>query len=323
VKTIFFNTGWMRFYKGLTEEDNIKGGGSHVDKHGEGGEIYNFQDRGGITYGYVQPARGIINIDRLGAGPNDDHIENVLVIWIAKNPNGNGSRIVGWHRNAIVYREVQAKQFRISGKQTSLPYFVKTDTRNCHLLDVDERVFEVPRKTKGGLGQSNVWYADSESSKPIRKQMLDYVERGKVPKTKNRKRKKKASSGYIDPEKGKKIEESAVSIAANYYEDLGYSVESREGDNIGWDLDVFRGIEELKVEVKGNMNPEISFELTPNEYNNMKSDLVAYRIAVVSNAISDSPILRIFSYTPETNKWMSKDRRILSFTDIIGARVKS
>ena len=40
-RMIFFNIGWMKFYRGL-KGDKITGGGENVDRFGEGGEMYNF-----------------------------------------------------------------------------------------------------------------------------------------------------------------------------------------------------------------------------------------------------------------------------------------
>jgi len=319
VKAIFFNVGWMRFYRGL-DNDSIVGGGSHVDKYGEGGEIYNFLDREGITYGYVQPARGVINIDRLGASHDDPYIDDILVVWIATKP-GAGPRIVGWYKHATVYRKVQTLQVKDKDKYHFVHYFVKAKTKDCHWNDYDERVFAIPRRVKGGLGQSNVWFADSKESLKIKKEIIDYIENGTIPKQRTIITSRGGYKGSLDYETRKKIEKTAVKIVTMYYRKLGYTVESREKDNIGWDLDVQRGKDKLKVEVKGNKNEGVYFELSPNEYENMLKDKCNYRIAVVSKALSANPKLRIFSFTPERDEWISKDGRVLHFTEIKAAKV--
>ncbi|SQC01503.1 hypothetical protein [Clostridium tetanomorphum] len=39
------------------------------------------------------------------SGENKDSLEEVLVIWVAKRPNDKvGGRIIGWYKNATVYR---------------------------------------------------------------------------------------------------------------------------------------------------------------------------------------------------------------------------
>ena len=54
-KILFANIGWMKRYRGHSNSDKIKGGGSYNpdDKH----EAFNFQDVNGHCYGYVQPTK--------------------------------------------------------------------------------------------------------------------------------------------------------------------------------------------------------------------------------------------------------------------------
>ena len=46
---------------------------------------------------------------------------------------------------------------------------------NAKLLPVDERILEIPRQVKGGMGQSNEWYADKPEGVPIVKKVLQLV----------------------------------------------------------------------------------------------------------------------------------------------------
>ena len=67
------------------------------------GSLAPYEDQ---IYGYVRlpHKRGKININKLGAQKDDSYIENMNVIWTAKDPWG-GTCIVGWYKNATVYRE--------------------------------------------------------------------------------------------------------------------------------------------------------------------------------------------------------------------------
>jgi len=111
---IFLRIGWMDHYQGLNSGDNIKGGGAFVAQHGFGHEIFNFRPWNGHVYGYVQPTGAAhnaesdrtINIDRLGAGKDDTSISGVLAVWAATRPQG-GTVIVGWYKNATVFRDWQ------------------------------------------------------------------------------------------------------------------------------------------------------------------------------------------------------------------------
>ena len=70
----------MKSYQGFTTGDNsITGGGSYVQEHGFGHEIFNFSVYEGHMYGYVQP-KDSIGLERLGASKNDTNIDGVLAI---------------------------------------------------------------------------------------------------------------------------------------------------------------------------------------------------------------------------------------------------
>ena len=102
--TIFYcRIGWMERYSGIINNDKPIHGGSYT-KDNIGHEVYNFLECDGRYYGYVENKS--IHIERLGASRNDDKIDNVLVIWFAKAPKG-GQKIVGWYKNATVYRHRQ------------------------------------------------------------------------------------------------------------------------------------------------------------------------------------------------------------------------
>ena len=182
-RMIFLNVGWMERYDGL-DDDQITRGGSWVDNHGYGHEIFNFRPFLGAMYGYVQ-VPGSINIDRLGASPRDLSINDVLAIWVATNPGGR-TYIVGWYEGATVYREAQRPP---SGADRMIPldlaidedigsqatYRVSAPERNCVLLPSNERIFEIPRGDQG-IGRSNLWYADAPANTRFRDQVVEYVQ---------------------------------------------------------------------------------------------------------------------------------------------------
>ena len=94
----------MERYKGLQDGDEIIGGGSYVKIEGCGHEVCNFAEVNGTLYGYVQPPGSQIDIDRLGAQPDDDEISNITVVWTATRPTG-GTAVIGWYKNATVFRK--------------------------------------------------------------------------------------------------------------------------------------------------------------------------------------------------------------------------
>jgi hypothetical protein len=168
-KMIFFNIGWMNYYRGNTDEDPIKKGGQYVDENGHGYEIWNFLPFNGRMYGYVQPVgKGdyfsrSIDIDKLGA-PKQNSVDNVLSVWLASHPEKGGTWVIGWYENSTVYRiyqEAPIDSNRNFGDSKNFGYWVTAKEEDCVCLPVDERALQAPRG-KGGIGQSNVWYAQRQ-----------------------------------------------------------------------------------------------------------------------------------------------------------------
>jgi len=314
---IFFNVGWMDKYDGLAK---IRGGGAYVKKHGFGHERLNFKPYDGFVYGFVQVKAGI-HIERLGAGKADSSIDDVLVVWTANDPN-SGTYIVGWYDHATVYRIWQAPpdgSNRIH-KGEPLGYYAKAKQENCKRLPFDERNFPLPRRQKGGFGQANVWFADHPSNVALKQAVLEFVSSRKLQAA------SKPASGanrswQPDPWKRKKVEDKAIARTIQHYEALGYIVDSREKDNLGWDLEATRESKSLKLEVKGLSGSELLIELTPNEYQRMRQHETSYRICVVTEALSEKPSLKVFAFSPERNAWEDEDGNSLIIKEVVSARM--
>jgi hypothetical protein len=183
----------MENYQGITDTDKLINGGKYVDDYKVGGEIYNFKNFNGFCYGYVQPVSkkdnisgGTININELGAHSSDEFITGVDVILTAYRPKSkthkSGTVVVGWYKNATVYRNKQKghpKRFYDIQKQL-FGYRFKTEFHNATLLPEDERNLFVPiagglNGIKGGLGQSNVWYALNSNKSELISQFKEDV----------------------------------------------------------------------------------------------------------------------------------------------------
>jgi hypothetical protein len=328
--TIFLRIGWMSRYRGLTVGDEIKGGGAFVAEHGYGHEIFNFRPFEGRVYGYVQPPGTAYNdqpgsgidLQRLGAGRGDDSLSGVLAVWVATPPEG-GSVIIGWYKNATVYRHWQKPP---AGAQrthagSDFGYYVSGASEDATLLPLDERVFEVPRG-RGGMGQANIWYADNAETHPqFRREVRAYVATRNLPKS-------SPTAGeptrQLDPFLRQQVERAAVARTVTYYTGLGYHVSSVEKDNLGWDLNAVHPIRnaDLKLEVKGLSGWETCVEVTPNEYARMREHRGVYRLCVVTNSLS-TPRLAIFSYSAESQRWEDQDGRVLVIEEIVAARCRA
>lgn len=297
---LFCNVGWMEKYQGLRSGDRITGGGAYVNKEGRGHEVCNFSSDQETLYGYVQTPGEQINIDRMGAQSNADTIDGVTVVWTAGPPSG-GTVIVGWYKDATVFRNYQKfSEVPAAQSQNGIDgYWISAPFSKATLLPVDSRVFEIPRGVKGGIGQSNVWYADSTASANLVKKVRALIAAG----GKTASRKKRKHGNAQDQEKKARVEKAAIRACCTHYENIGYDVESVERDNVGWDLVAKSGRLSLRIEVKGLSGAEFSIELTPNEYNAFSQQAGDYRLAVVVDALK-SPSLSICRYSTERAAWV-------------------
>lgn len=302
MRILFCNIGWMEKYEGQTDSDQIIGGGSYVKENGIGHEVCNFRKVNGRVYGYVR-VNGDINLNRIDENNQGKFLDKVLVVWLATRPEGN-TVIVGWYNNAIVFEELQTFEEipALQAKNGISRYLIETAAKDAVLLPVDARTCIIPRaKTnpeQGGLGQSNIWYADQERNIPIIQNVIDFIKRKESFSSIAVKRKSKP-----DQERKIKVEQTAIQVCRSHFEELGYEVKSVEKENLGWDLVATNGKSELRIEVKGLSGSNFLVELTPNEYKVFLKKKGDYRLAVVVNAL-DEPKLSICRYSLERNKWI-------------------
>ena len=189
---IFLRTGWMKDYRGVTKDDQIHGGGKFVEENGFGHEMYNFLPFNGRMYGYCRNTLGGksggyvhgagIKLERLGAAKNDLQLNGVLVVWLARPPQAP-TKIVGWYRNATVYRHWQeappGSNRDFNGELVG--FHTSAAEADATLLPPASRSFEIPAKGPGIIGQANVWYADDPATAAIRKQVLRFIKEYSFP----------------------------------------------------------------------------------------------------------------------------------------------
>ena len=316
---VFLNVAWMEFYNGIQGKDQeLSGGGSYVDEYGYGFEIFNFREIEGKVYGYVKPG-GANNLVRLGAKQKDEFVSDITAVFTAKYKDG-GTFIVGWYRNATLYKHYQESIFEERKyRGQNIGYYVVANAQDATLLSIDERLAlpKIPRRIKGGMGQSNIWYADAKIKEitAFRNQILKYINEYDQARAIARCSHKKNN----DAELKKEIENIAVRIVTEYYSKIGYLVKSVEKDNVGWDLEITHNKITLKVEVKGTSSKDISVILTSNEYSKMNQYINQYRLGIVTNCL-DTPELHIFSYSDEMNGWVDLQGNLLQIEQVISAR---
>lgn len=169
----------MDYYRGVTETDIPVNGGSHIDETGEGGECYNFSpvymNGEEICLGYVMliGTATQICLENIVGGDfnkNDTKAEGVTVVWCAKSGKTNTTQVVGFYKNATVYRTPQKvdvfdKFNNFCGEQ----YFnFKAKKEDCVLLPRKERDIRkkwyIPLSGNYGydfgFGRSHIWLAN-------------------------------------------------------------------------------------------------------------------------------------------------------------------
>lgn len=315
---LFCNIGWMIEYQGVTEADKIVGGGSYVKIEKRGHEVCNFVSAHGHVYGYVQPRGGQIRIERIGAGIDDEEISGVDVVFTARRPGRGGTVIVGWYRNATVFRRPQRKKWLSSMHQRNGvdAYWISAKESDATLLAPDRRNVVVPRG-EGGMGQSNVWYADAEG-------VSDWVARVRHLINGRTIARNPRPPRSADPLKKAQVEKAAIIAVTSHYQELGYEVVSVEQECLGWDLEASEASIKLLLEVKGLSGTELVVELTPNEYKQMSGQNKAdFRLCVVTNALID-PSLLIFSLNHVSGEWVSEvGGMVLNIREKVGAVVSA
>ncbi|MCI9069740.1 hypothetical protein [Clostridium sp.] len=181
MRILFCNIAWMKCYNGV-ENEEPKNGGSWVKENKYAIECHNFTPcDDGMYRGYVCTKsnggnRNQLHIERFeGITKEDDVAKNVLVIWVAKRNINKNNTIVGWYKNATIFRNYQ---WRDNGEQ----YNIIAKLEDCILLPTEcNRNKVVPRAGKEGysygMGQANVWFAQGNDDKEKKyvENMINYI----------------------------------------------------------------------------------------------------------------------------------------------------
>src|SRR5579859_748078 len=318
---IFLNVSWMSKYQGLSG-DTISGGFGYVATHGYGSEIFNFKPYRGKMYGFARVPHNSIKLEKLGAVNGRAFVNGVLVVWVAK------SKIIGWYQNATVFRHAQLPPNGAGRvfKGHQIKFNVVARKQDCRLLDPDARLFPVPRaKERAHVMGRYLWYAEGQSNRLFRERIKrDIANRG-LWKT----RKQSIHSGGMphqpDPLKRERVERSAVLLATEHFKKLGYTVNSVEADNVGWDLNATyeKTKSFLRLEVKGLSGKNVVVELTPQEYQMMLKHKDSYRICVGTRCLEDAhKALRVFAYHEGSESWRDSDDLPLRIEERKSARLR-
>ena len=199
MKVLFCRIAYMKNYKGINcneqspdydvpQGNNIK----YVNETKDGHERYNFLPKDdGYCYGFVETGfrnenlndltqRNTIHIEYIEdceSMKKEDFVDGVLVVWCS--PMDYLGCVVGWYKNATVYRKRQQQN---KWEDTDGYHIkVKASKENVVLLSKEERssgkwnAFYC-KKNVFGFGQSAIWYGKREKTqKYVEKEVKDLV----------------------------------------------------------------------------------------------------------------------------------------------------
>ena len=170
---LYCRVGWMEAYKGNSDERPI-GGGSY-NKNEIGYEIYNYLSYKGSYFGYVetgtsntgQEQHKSIHLEKIRGDRKANSARDVLVVWVATRPSG-GQYILGWYKNATVYRFVQTvPEEAMIQRNLKSHHLYNIYSKDVFLLRKDERKFQIH-----SMGQSNIWYGEES----VNQEVINYIQ---------------------------------------------------------------------------------------------------------------------------------------------------
>lgn len=351
---IMFHTVWMDRYDG--DLDTIfTGNFAGPKEYGHGHELYNFRPIDGYCYGHVQAQKAGGEEKRIQIAAHfdipsgADRMDGVLVLWTAPHPDTRRRTLVGWYRNAKLFRDPQIPEGDLKGAldhgmSTRPSYRAVAAEADCFILPIEQRTISFPAGSAGQKGlptQSTVFYpddprADSTAIDDFKAKAWALIEAyggtdyGPAAGLPSPTRPKANSKGawQQDVERRLAIEKAAVTLVATHYENQGYVVDSRERENVGYDLLAVKGRQRFCIEVKGRSGPDIVADFTPNEYRCIQAAQTGsfeeghYRICIVTNAL-DAPKLWEFCLLPVDGgtEWRSVAGMLpLTFAESTAAR---
>lgn len=180
----------MNRYEGLKgKPDRIVGGGRYVAENKVGGEVCNFLIADdGYVYGHVETIKKDSDREiRLESfGGTGDSASGIDVVWTATHPEEGGRRVVGWYRDATVFRK--RENFSRSPSKQHVrdcldSYRIRALAKNVRRLDLDERRLVMGRG-RGWMGHTPWWTPPRDPAGEIRtfveevRKLIDGVEKG-------------------------------------------------------------------------------------------------------------------------------------------------
>jgi len=171
MRVLLCKIGWLKYYQGCDVEGEYSrplNGGSY-NENNIGHEADNFRDYGGNCYGYftITGNGTIMHLEKYYELEHKaNELDGVTIIFVASangTPKINGTRIVGWYKNATIYREpVYEGEYKDY-------YRAKAKVDNCFVVPEDERYFIMNHQFR------QIMYYEKKRQATFKK-AIDYIE---------------------------------------------------------------------------------------------------------------------------------------------------
>lgn len=307
-KILWVKFGWSEYYRGGPVDGNFGWLNENKSTKNErlGHEAFNFNPGpDGTYYCYVPPQAG--EYAPFNADPN-----GWTVICLAKNPKHTGIHIVGWYENATLHGEWLAPPDCMLKKQREAAN-PANDWSYC--ISSKEAFFIPPEhRTK------------PFSDPSVKQSKYSFLEGPDVNRNENKQRVLKILNSLqkqmapfaicnpsedsfpdpeldaIDPLKGfgtpehrKEVELAAERAVVEYYKNKGYAYERVTHLPCGYDFVFTNGKSVRHVEVKGTSSSTPQFFITRNEYGKGLQSNPAWRLVMVTSALSETPSITVYN----------------------------
>lgn len=304
-KVLWVKFGWSDYYRGGTIDGNFGwlNDNRGEEKEGRGHEAYNFMPVNGTYYCYVPP-------QSKEHAPYNEDSEGWLVICLAKHPKRKGIHIVGWYENATLlgdWFDSPAIHPARSGEAPAYDWSYCITSASAFFVPPGQRTMPFS-DTSVRRGKYSFLAGPGVASTPNKKRVLHLLEdRIKTLSAVAVSNPDHASlldpeTDPVDPLKGfgtaehrKKVEEAAEKVVIQHFKGRGYLDERVSHLPCGHDFVFSKGKNELHVEVKGTSSATPQFFLTRNEFNKGCMSNPAWRLAMVTSALSSSPEMVLYT----------------------------
>jgi len=304
-KILWVKFGWSDFYRGGSVDGNfswIKGDRAKR-KEERGHEAYNFMPVNGTYYCYVPPQA------KTHAPINDDP-DNWLVICLAKHPKRKGIHVVGWYENATLHGDwldpPSERPERSGGAAAGYDWSYCITSKSAFFIPPEQRLLPFS-DTSVRQGKYSFLAGPGILPGDNKKRVLRLLE-GRLRSLRDLAVKNPDEATLPDPEidpidplKGfgtaehrKNVETAAEREVIRHFTNKGYDKSRVSHLPCGHDFVFSKGKQELHIEVKGTASDTPQFFLTRNEFNKGCMSNPAWQLAMVTSALSASPVLKLY-----------------------------